>query len=137
MNNNLPIYVNYIKDGNSVISYETFIQKIEDDYTDIQKVVDFIRKTENDELNNQYNILKSFHLFLMLFLNKYGLDYHHTDKSKFKKLIKDKYNNIKIKSALLKYFAKSKAVKEAKWIIKYLCKKNYIWFRIKTSFTTI
>ena len=39
MNNNLPIYVNYIKDGNSVISYETFIQKIEDDYTDIQKVV--------------------------------------------------------------------------------------------------
>ena len=134
---NIKIYVNYIKDGNSVISYETFIQKIEEDYTDIQKVVDFIRKTENNELNNQYNILKSFHLFLMLFLNKYGLDYHYTDKNKYKKLIQDKYNNIKIKSALLKYFAKNKAVKEAKWIIKYLCKKNYIWFRIKTNFTTI
>ena len=84
---NIKIYVNYIKNGDSVISYDAFIQKIEADYTEIQTVVDFIRKTISDESNHQYNIIKSFHLFLMLFLNKYGLDYHYTDRSKYKKLI--------------------------------------------------
>lgn len=134
---NIKIYVNYIKKGDSVISYGDFIQKIETDYTEIQTVVDFIKRTENDEINNQYNILKSFHLFLMLFLNKYGLDYHYTDRSKYQKLIQDKYNNIQIKEALLIYFARNKAIKEAKWIIKYLCKKKYNWYRIMGLFTTV
>lgn len=134
---NIKIYVNYIKNGDSVISYGTFIQKIEDDYTDIHTVVDFIRNTEDNELNNQYNILKSFHLFLMLFLNKYGLDYHYTDRSKYKKLIQDKYNNIKIKPALLEYFARNKVIKEAKWVIKDLCKENYCMYRIKTILKTV
>lgn len=134
---NIKIYVNYIKKSDSVISYDNFIQKIEADYAEIQTVVDFIRKTVNDESNCQYNILKSFHLFLMLFLNKYGLDYHYTDRSKYKNLIQDKYHNIAIKPALLKYFARNKATKEVKWIIKHLCKENYIWYRIKGMFTTI
>ena len=47
----------------------------------------------------------------MLFLNKYGLDYHYTDRSKYKKLIQDKYNNIKIKPALLEYFARNKSMR--------------------------
>jgi len=76
---NIKIYVNYIKNGDSVISYRAFIKKIETDYAEIQTVVGFIRKTISDESNYQYNIIKSFHLFLMLFLNKYGLDYHYTD----------------------------------------------------------
>lgn len=134
---NIKIYVNYIKNGDSVISYGDFIQKIETDYTEIQTVVDFIKRTEIDEINKQYNILKSFHLFLMLFLNKYGLDYHYTDRSKYQKLIQDKYNNIQIKEALLIYFARNKAIKEAKWIIKYLCKKKYNWYRIMGLFTTV
>ncbi len=134
---NIKIYVNYIKKSDSVISYSDFIQKIETDYTEIQTVVDFIRKTINDESNCQYNILKSFHLFLMLFLNKYGLDYHYTDRSKYQKLIQDKYNNIQIKEALLIYFARNKAIKEAKWIIKDLCNKKYNWYRIMGLFTTV
>lgn len=121
---NIKIYVNYIKNVDSVISYRAFIKKIETDYAEIQTVVDFIRKTISDESNYQYNIIKSFHLFLMLFLNKYGLDYHYTDRSKYKKLIQDKYHNIAIKPALVKYFARNKAIKEAKWMIKYLCKEN-------------
>lgn len=134
---NIKIYVNYIKNGDSVISYGAFIKKIETDYAEIQTVVDFIRKTVNDESNCQYNILKSFHLFLMLFLNKYGLDYHYTDRSKYQKLIQDKYNNIQIKEALLIYFARNKAIKEAKWIIKDLCNKKYNWYRIMGLFTTV
>lgn len=134
---NIKIYVNYIKKSDSVISYSDFIQKIETDYTEIQTVVDFIRKTINDESNCQYNILKSFHLFLMLFLNKYGLDYHYTDRSKYQNLIQDKYNNIQIKEALLIYFTRNKAIKEAKWIIKDLCNKKYNWYRIMGLFTTV
>lgn len=134
---NIKIYVNYIKRGDSVISYRAFIKKIETNYAEIQTVVDFIRKTISDESNYQYNIIKSFHLFLMLFLNKYGLDYHYTDRSKYQKLIQDKYNNIQIKEALLIYFARNKAIKEAKWIIKYLCKKKYNWYRIMGLFTTV
>ena len=104
--------------------YGNFVKKMENDYSIIEPVVAFVTKIKSDEKNYQYNIIKSFHLFLMLFLNKYGLDYHCTNKYKYRKLIDDKYHNIAIKPELLDYFIRNKATKEADWVIKYLRLNN-------------
>ena len=117
---NINIYINYIQEDSSIISYRDFELKMVKDYSQIDSVVNYIAGIESSDNNFQYNIFKSFHLFLILFLNKYGLDYHYTDRNKFKNLISEKYSSISIKPALLRYFKRNKATKEAMWIIKYL-----------------
>lgn len=117
---NIKTYISYIQEDNSIISYRDFELKMVKDYSQIESVVNYISRIESSDNNFQYNIFKSFHLFLILFLNRYGLDYHYTNKNKFKSLISDKYSNISIKPALLRYFKRNKVTKEASWMIKYL-----------------
>ncbi|TCO79095.1 hypothetical protein EV214_103147 [Marinisporobacter balticus] len=76
-----------------------------------------LSQVENKNDNKNYNVLMSFHLFLMLFLNKYGLEYHVTSKSKFKDLVNKTYSKIKIRKGLSVFLTRNKVTKEAKWII--------------------
>ena len=77
----------------------------------------YIREIQNNEDDPKYNIIISFHLFLMLFLNKYGLDYQKTDRKKFLGIVENKYKDkIKIKQDLLSFLEQNKILKEMKWI---------------------
>lgn len=113
-------FCNYLnKDGNC-INYEEFEEKFKNDFTKIKEVVTYITKINNEDKNLNYNVIKCFHLFLMLFLNEYGLDYHHTSNCKLKKLMKGNYANIKIKKGFYKFLSRNKVLRQSKIIINTL-----------------
>lgn len=116
----ISVFTKYISKDNCNMSYEEFLIKFENNFEEISPIVKYICSLDSSEDNLQYNVLMSFHLFLMLFLNKYGLDYHYTPKKKFDKLIKEKYYTIIIKTGLVKFFDRNKIDTEVKWIIKGL-----------------
>lgn len=111
-------YVSYMKspDG-SLISYEQFEKKIAENHEMIKPVFGYISKIRKESSNQEYNIIISFHLFLLLFLNKYGLDYHYTSREKFRTLITERYNDLKIRKGLMNFFERNKIVDEVKWIV--------------------
>ena len=100
----------------SLISYEQFEKKIAENHEMIKPVFGYISKIRKERSNQNYNIIISFHLFLMLFLNKYGLDYHYTKREKFRTLITERYNNLTIKKGLMNFFERNKILDEVKWI---------------------
>ena len=87
--NSLSIYISYIQDDGKLLSYDQFISKVENDFKPILPVFDYIRVIQNDKMDPKYNIIMSFHLFLMLFLNKYELDYQKTDRNKFHEIVSE------------------------------------------------
>lgn len=125
---NLVKYANYVEDNGVVIDFDTFVKKFKEDHGAIKDVVLYITNINKEQNNLNYNIIKSFHLFLMLFLNKYGLDYHYTSNKKFKKLYKNRYKNIQIKNELYDFFKKNKVAVESIKIVKYLDSER--WYRI-------
>jgi hypothetical protein len=119
---NLNRYAFYLSNtSNGVINFMEFENKLaEKGYNDIEVVFTYLTEIKNKPDNMNYNVIKGFHLFLMLFLNKYGLDYHYTCRNKFKELSKKNYANIKIKKGLNVFLERNKLKKEAKWIVKDL-----------------
>jgi len=115
---NLPKFSSYISDGNGVIDYKTFEEKMENDCSEIQSLLAYIVDIKNDANNLNYNTVKAFHLFLILFLNKYGLDYHYTKRKKFFVLMTDRYSDLKIKVGLYKFLERNKVLSESKIIIR-------------------
>jgi hypothetical protein len=113
-------FSNYLNQDGKFISFEEFEEKFMQNSDSIRFVIKYITNIDNDEKNLNYNVIKCFHLFLMLFLNKYGLDYHYTSKKKLKDLMKEKYNNIKIKKGFYNFLERNKVLKEAKIIVKTL-----------------
>lgn len=116
----LSKYTNYIIEDGQVIDFSTFERKFLLDYDNIKAVVVYITNIENDPKNLNYNVVMVFHLFLMLFLNKYGLNYHKTDKKKIIELIKGKYADISIKKGFYKFLDRNKVIDETSFIIKRL-----------------
>jgi len=110
-------YCSYIQENNGTIDFKTFEEKFQKNYESIRDVVVYITNIESDPSNLNYNALKAFHLFLMLFLNKYGLDYHFTDKNKLIGLMQGKYKDIKIKRGLYSFLERNKVLTESKLII--------------------
>lgn len=117
---NLCKYADFIRDDNNSINYMKFEAKFMTNCSEIEDVVKYMSSLENVPDNKNYNVIMVFHLFLMLFLNKYGLDYHQTDRKKFKTLIHTKYANLKIKKGILDFIKRNKIESEAKWIIEDL-----------------
>lgn len=118
---NLQRYAKFIESKmGGVISFMEFEHKFQEECSDIEDVVKYFVNIRDTHANKNYNVVKSFHLFLMLFLNKYGLDFHYTDRAKFNKLINERYSRIRIKKGLLNYIMMNKFKKEAKWIIRDL-----------------
>jgi len=112
-------YISYIETNNNLINYMDFENKYLTSCNNISKVIEYINKIESDANNLNYNIVKSFHVFLMIFLNKYGLDYHKTSKNKIKEITSDKYKDLKIKKGLCDFLVRNKMLNESKLIIKY------------------
>lgn len=114
----LAKYCDYLSEKDKIIDFKTFEDKFQNGYEDIKDVIVYVTNIENDLNNLNYNTVKAFHLFLMLFLNKYGLDYHYTDKSKLLRLISNQYNDLKIKKGLYLFLERNKVLSESKIIIK-------------------
>lgn len=112
------VYVSYIKNDNSLLTYDQFAQKMEKDSSKIKPFIQFLVNVKEDKNNCNRNVLASFHLFLMLFLNKYGLDYHETKREVFNEYAR-KYN-IVIKKGLKNFFERNRISKEVTWIIEEL-----------------
>lgn len=112
------VYVSYIKNDNSLLTYDQFAQKMEKDCSQIMPAIQFLVNVREDKNNCNRNVLASFHLFLMLFLNKYGLDYHETKREVFNKYAR-KYD-IVIKKGLKDFFVRNRISKEVTWIIEEL-----------------
>jgi hypothetical protein len=113
-------YCDFLSDGDKIIDFKTFEDKFNKNYDDIKDVIIYIRNIEKDSTNLNYNTTKAFHLFLMLFLNKYGLDYHYTDKSKLVGLMRNEYADLKIKKGLFLFLERNKVLSESKIVIKNL-----------------
>lgn len=115
----LRVYIDYVrgKEGD-VITYMQFKQKIEEDPLIIMPVIRYISDTTQNSNDCNYNVWLSFHLFLMLFLNKYGLDYHYTDRKKFASLASNNYSQfIMIGKELIAFFERNKVSSEVQWIL--------------------
>ena len=123
--NDLPRYADYIRGENGeAIDFESFHNKLKDDYSKIKKVFLYINEIENEPENENLNVLRCFHLLLIKFLNEYGHDYQQTDKSKTENLIKDHYHSIKIKNAFEDFLIRNKLVREMKVVLKKLKSSN-------------
>jgi hypothetical protein len=115
---NLVIYASYLSLENTCIDFKGFEEKFKVDYSEIRKVVKYINEIESNPTNLNYNVIKAFHIFLMIFLNKYGLDYHHSSTEKIKKLIHEKYSDLQIKKGIYNFLERNKILKESKVLIK-------------------
>jgi hypothetical protein len=113
----LSKFCGFIDDKGKLIDFKTFEDKFQMDYEAIREVIVYVTKIEKDPNNLNYNTVKAFHLFLMLFLNKYGLDYHNTSKSKLVGLMHGKYNDLKIKKGLYIFLERNKVISESRLII--------------------
>lgn len=113
-------FCNYLNQDNKCISFEEFENKFQLDFKSIKEVVTYLTNIKNEDTSLNYNVIKCFHLFLMLFLNEYGLDYHHTSKSKLIKLMKGNYSNIKIKRGFYKFLERNKVLDKAKILVNTL-----------------
>lgn len=107
-------------ENNCIIDFKTFETKFKNNYDEIKNVILYINNIENSPINKNYNVIKSFHLFLILFLNKYGLDYHKMKKNEVIRFIKINYKDLKIKKGLLEFLIRNKVSSESRIIIKYL-----------------
>lgn len=119
-NNELSKYIHYIEgETDHVLDYNYFILKFRENNDDINPVIKYITDMNGSSDNLNYNIMKSFHLFLMLFLNKYGLDYHYTKRIKYKAKAKE-YGDIKIKRGLYSFLENNKLLNQSYWLVRDL-----------------
>ncbi|MFR9501356.1 MAG: hypothetical protein SNJ28_02400 [Rikenellaceae bacterium] len=105
--NEFPHYSNYVKTHNDVMTYDDFEKKYDCNHAEIQIVVNYIVGIQKDDCNLNYNIIKVFHIFLILFLNKYGLNYQRTSFEKIKALIIG-YGDFKIKKEVFDMLKRNK-----------------------------
>ncbi len=128
----LDSYSNYIKSESECLNYMEFEKKFNTNFKQIHKVIKYLTDIRSDPKNLNYNTIKSFHVFLLLFLNDYGLDYHKTSKKKIKKLVTTKYFDLRIKKGLMKFLERNKVQNESKILIKYFklqpTSVNISWF---------
>ena len=115
--NVLSHFISYMENNGRLLTFDQFTSKVENDFSPIGFVFYYIREIQNNKNDPKYNIIMSFHLFLMLFLNKYGLDYQKTDRKKFHDIVEKKYKDkIVIKEKLLLFLEQNKILNEMTWI---------------------
>lgn len=120
LKNVLGTYVSYIQNNGELLSFDQFCSKVENDFRPIESVFYYVREIKNDKNDPKYNIIMSFHLFLMLFLNKYGLDYQYTARNKYHDIVTSYKDKLVIKNELKEFFEQNKILDEVKWIIREL-----------------
>ena len=114
------------QDG-SIMDFDTYCQMITDDYQKIKKLVDFFANANPLKNTYEYNILLAFQLFLIQFLNDYGIAFHKTSEIDFKRLIQTKYTDFTLKDQLLCFIRRNKIENQSYFIVRQLyseCEKN-------------
>lgn len=106
----------FIEKDDDVLDFDEFTEKFRDNIKDYKKWAEFISGISvNSPECLRWNIIISFHLMLMSFLNEYGYDFQKTNKKKLVLLL-DTYGEFKLKDNFIKLVKrnqmdKSKAMK--------------------------
>jgi len=78
--NDLIGYSKWVIEDNKVMDYDEFTLKTQYKYIELKKVISYFSNIENHKNDRTLNVLKCFHIFIIVFLNKFGHDYQITDK---------------------------------------------------------
>ena len=97
--NNLVGYSKWLRTVDDVEDFDGFAEKTKNQYQSLEKVISYFTNITNDDKNKSLNVLRCFHLLSINFLNKYGLDYQKTNKSKLKEIVELYSNKIMIKNS--------------------------------------
>jgi hypothetical protein len=116
--NDLETYGNWLIENDKLIGFEKFKEKLKLDYDKYQKVIEYWTKIQNLDTDKNLNVLRSFHLIAISFLNKYGHEYQKTNKDKLKILTDGYKQNLKVKIGLKNFLSKNKLDKEMQKIYK-------------------
>jgi hypothetical protein len=103
-----------------VLEYNQYLEKIKIDPMKIKPIIDYIVNIEKSSDNINYNVIKEFHMIIIIFLNLFGHDYQQTNNSKIKKLLKENYKYLKNKIDFEQYVIRSSLIKKFKKYIKML-----------------
>ncbi len=116
--NDLIGYSKWVIEGDRVIDFDEFSDKTENEFDELEKVINYFSNIQNDNNDKNLNVLRSFHLLIISFLNKYGHTYQKTDNTKIKELADIYKGKIKIKKGFESFIEKSKLESELKGILK-------------------
>jgi len=119
----IPKYVGYISHNDKPLSYPEFEALFREDLSQIIDVVRFVTCIRNNRRNLNYNMIMCFHLFLMRFLNEYGLDYHKTNLIKYIRITNYYHPKIKIHDSLRKFLKRNKVGRMASILLGVLSQK--------------
>lgn len=119
----LAKFVNYLKEEKRIITYQEFSAKFHNNYSEIKPVIQYVTGINPQAGNLNYNVVMAFHLFIILFLNEYGLDFHHTSRRKMLQLTQ-RYSSLKIKKGFYDFLERNKMLKEANWIVENMSLQN-------------
>lgn len=116
--NDLDTYGSWLVENEKLIGFEEFKKKLRSDYDKYQKVIEYCTKIKNLDTDRNLNVLRSFHLIAISFLNKYGHDYQKTDNKKLKILTDSYKQSLKVKIGFKNFLSKNKLYEEMKNIYK-------------------
>lgn len=100
-----------IEDNDDVLSYDKFLEKFTANISEYEKWTGYIsniHKTSKSCL--KWNVVVSFHLLLLCFLNDYGYEFQKTKKDKMVTII-EKYSGFVVKENLLEMIKRKRMEK--------------------------
>lgn len=112
--NELKGYCSWVKINGKVVDFDVFVGKLKYNYDDLEKVIEYFSKIDNNDYDKTLNILRCAHLLAVSFLNRFGHSYQHTGKEKMKTLKRYYRDHLKIKSGFSDFIAASKLDNEIK-----------------------
>lgn len=116
--NDLSGYSKMVFENHSVIDFDEFETKLKYNHEALEKVIEYFTKIEDNDEDKNLNVLRSYHLLAIQFLNDFGHDYQHSDHNKVDKITSLYKGKIKIKKGLNEFIKKSKLENEMKKIMK-------------------
>jgi len=116
--NDLETYGSWLIENNEIIGFEKFKGKLGSDYDKYKKVIEYFTNIQNDDTDKNLNVLRSFQLIAISFLNKYGHGYQKTDSEKLRQLTESYKQQLKVKVAFKNFIVKNKLNKEMTKILR-------------------
>ncbi|WP_087111840.1 hypothetical protein [Halomonas citrativorans] len=112
--NELKGYCSWVEMNGKVVDFEDFNSKLRYSYDDLEKVIEYFSKIENNDSDKTLNILRCAHLLAVSFLNRFGHSYQYTEKDKMNTLNNYYKDHLMIKSGFKEFITASKLDKEFK-----------------------